>query len=118
MLLLIKNGLFCYNFTQLPPKKHPFELNLPPTYKYIPENLFLQRSSVELEISDFLPLGGFLLNISPLPTVQNSSKKSILKINAHLQFSQSVLFERPAITYLIYVDKHGCFPSQKLVMCK
>ena len=61
-------------FYTVTPKKHPFELNLPPTYKYIPANLFLRRSFVELEISDFLPLGGFPLIISPLPTVQNSSK--------------------------------------------
>ena len=33
--------------------KHPFVLNLPPTYRHIPENLFLRRFSVELEISDF-----------------------------------------------------------------
>ena len=53
MLLLIKNGLLLKFYT-VTPKKHPFELNLPPTYKYIPENLFLRRSSVELEISEIL----------------------------------------------------------------
>ena len=68
------------------PKKHPFYLNLPPTYKYIPENLFLRRSSVELESSDFWPLEGFPLNISPLPTVQNSSKK----INSQNQFTHTI----------------------------
>ena len=68
------------------PEKHPFELNLPTTYKYIPENLFLQRSSVELEISDFLPLAGFPLNISPLPTVQNSSKI----IHSQNQFTHTI----------------------------
>ena len=96
-------------------KKHPFVLNLPPTHKHIPENLFLRRSSVELEISGFLAFGGFPLYISPLPTVQNSSKvgpfsKSIQTYN----FDKSVLFERPVIAYLIYDEKHECFPSQKI----
>ena len=68
-------------------KKHPFVLNVPPTYKHITENLFLRRSSVELEISDFLPLGGFPLNISPLPTVQNSSKV----IHSQNQFTHTIL---------------------------
>ena len=49
-------------FYTVTPKKHPFELNLPPTYKYIPENLLLRRSSVELEISDFLPMLKFFLS--------------------------------------------------------
>ena len=61
-------------------------------------------------------IGGFPLNISPLPTVQSSNpfSKSIHTYN----FDKSVLFERPAIAYLIYDEKHGCFPSQKLVMCQ
>ena len=47
--------------------------------------------------------GGFPLNISPLPTVQNSSKI----IHSQNQFTHeifTIFFERPAITYLIYVD--------------
>ena len=54
-------------------KKHPFVLNLPPTYKHILENLFLRSLSGKLEISVFLPLGGFPLNISQLPTMLNRS---------------------------------------------
>ena len=62
-------------------------LNLPSIHKHIPENIFLRRSSVELEISKFGPLGGFLLNISPLPTVQNSSKV----IHSQYQFTHTIL---------------------------
>ena len=68
-------------------KKHPFVLNLPPTHKHIPENLFLRGSSDELEISDFWPLGCVPLNISPLPTVQNSSKV----IHSQNQFTHTTL---------------------------
>ena len=58
--------------------------------------------------------GGYPLNISPLPTVQNSSKV----IHSQNLFDKSLLFENRAIAYLIYDEKHGGFPSQKLVMCK
>ena len=63
--------------------------------------------------------GGYPLNISPLPTVQNSSKV-IHSQNLFTQkkFDKSLLFENPTIAYLIYDEKHGGFPSQKLVMCK
>ena len=63
--------------------------------------------------------GGFPLNISPLPTVQNSSKVILSQyLFTHTILTKSVLFERPAIAYLINDIKHGCFTSQKLVMCK
>ena len=61
--------------------------------------------------------GGYPLNISPLPTVQNSSNPFSKSIHTY-NFDKSLLFEYPAIAYLIYDEKHGGFPSQKLVMCK
>ena len=56
-----------------------------------------------------LVLGGFPLNISPLPIVQNSSKV----IHSQNLFDKSLLFEIPAIAYLIYDEKHG-FPISKI----
>ena len=46
--------------------------------------------------------------------LSNPFSKSIHTYN----FDKSLLIERPAIAHLIYDEKHGCFPSQKLVMCK
>ena len=59
-------------------------------------------------------LGGCRLNISPLPTVQNSSKV----IHSQNPFTHTILTKVFYIANLIYDEKHGGFPSQKLVMCK